>query len=308
MRASPFADLTLSRRLERAEGTSAVRNVEARARVDRNRGAAWIEIAGAYASFDGPESPVTQTFGLGLFQPPTADDFAALEAFFVERGAPVFHEVSPLADAQTFALMNARGYQPVEFTSVMYRVIGREGQDGREGQEGPEGQERLEGLEGRDRQEGPDGLKGLERRGRQAGRVGTVSVRRAGSDDAEMYARTAAEGWRGDGFADVVYDMARIYAAAEGLDLFLAELDGHAIATGVLSRHDGVAHLAGASTIPDGRRRGAQNALLDARLQFAAAHGCDLALMGAAPGSGSQRNAERNGFRIAYTRIKWQKR
>ena len=27
--------------------------------------------------------------------------------------------------------------------------------------------------------------------------------------------------------------------------------------------------------------------------------------MGALPGSGSQRNAERNGFRIAYTRIKW---
>jgi hypothetical protein len=25
----------------------------------------------------------------------------------------------------------------------------------------------------------------------------------------------------------------------------------------------------------------------------------------AAPGSTSQRNAERNGFRIAYTRIKW---
>jgi hypothetical protein len=27
--------------------------------------------------------------------------------------------------------------------------------------------------------------------------------------------------------------------------------------------------------------------------------------MGAAPGSASQRNAERQGFRIAYTRIKW---
>jgi len=29
--------------------------------------------------------------------------------------------------------------------------------------------------------------------------------------------------------------------------------------------------------------------------------------MGALPGSGSQRNAERNGFRIAYTRIKWRR-
>jgi hypothetical protein len=29
--------------------------------------------------------------------------------------------------------------------------------------------------------------------------------------------------------------------------------------------------------------------------------------MGAAPGSGSQRNAERHGFRIAYTRVKWKR-
>jgi len=29
-------------------------------------------------------------------------------------------------------------------------------------------------------------------------------------------------------------------------------------------------------------------------------------MMVAAPGSASQRNAERNGFRVAYTRTKWQ--
>jgi hypothetical protein len=28
-------------------------------------------------------------------------------------------------------------------------------------------------------------------------------------------------------------------------------------------------------------------------------------MMGSLPGSGSQRNAERHGFRIAYTRTKW---
>ena len=69
--------------------------------------------------------------------------------------------------------------------------------------------------------------------------------------------------------------------------------------------HEGTALLAGASTIPGGRRQGAQNALLDTRLQTAASNGCDLAMMVAAPGSASQRNAERQGFRIAYTRTKW---
>nr|AGC71394.1 hypothetical protein [uncultured bacterium A1Q1_fos_1815] len=33
--------------------------------------------------------------------------------------------------------------------------------------------------------------------------------------------------------------------------------------------------------------------------------GCDLATMSALPGSPSQRNAQRNGFHIAYTRTKW---
>jgi len=31
----------------------------------------WIEVGGTYAMFDGPSSPVTQTFGLGIFQSPT---------------------------------------------------------------------------------------------------------------------------------------------------------------------------------------------------------------------------------------------
>jgi hypothetical protein len=67
-----------------------------------------------------------------------------------------------------------------------------------------------------------------------------------------------------------------------------------------------VALLAGACTIPEARKQGAQLALLDYRLRYAAEQGCDLAMMCAQPGSASQRNAERHGFRIAYTRIKWQ--
>jgi GNAT superfamily N-acetyltransferase len=220
--------------------------------------------------FDGPASPMTQTFGLGMFQTPAADDLAAIEAFYAERGAPVFHEVSPLADAAVVPLLNARGYQPFEFTSVMYRPIGRVGQAGQVGQ-------------------------------------GGVTVRGVSAADVDVYARTAADGWREFGYGDFMHDTARMAAATEGLHLFLAELDGRPIATGALAIHAGVAHLAGASTIPDGRKRGAQNALLDHRLRYAAEHGCDIALMGALPGSGSQRNAERNGFRIAYTRIKWRR-
>jgi GNAT superfamily N-acetyltransferase len=74
---------------------------------------------------------------------------------------------------------------------------------------------------------------------------------------------------------------------------------------GVLCLHEGVGLLGGACTVPEARRQGVQRALLGARLRFAADRGCDIAMMCAAPGSASQRNAERHGFRIAYTRVKW---
>jgi len=274
----PFSDLALARRLERAEGMANVRAVELRTRVAPDRGATWTEVAGTLAMFDGPQSPITQTFGLGVRQAPTSADFAALEAFFTERGAATHHEVSPLAAPETFALLTARGYQPFEFTSVMYLTLA--GQAGREAEAGRE-------------------------REVAANRASVVTVRRVTKADADVYARTSAEGWRQDGHADFMYELQRASAESQSLDLFLAELDGRPIATAALAIHDGVALLAGASTVPDGRNRGAQNALLAARLRHGAAHGCDVAMMGALPGSGSQRNAERHGFRVAYTRIKF---
>ena len=92
-----FSDLGLSRRLERAEGNACVQFAEARRRLFPDSGAEWIECIGAYAVFDGIDSPVTQTFGLGLFEELSAASLDVIERFFLDRGAPVLHEVSPLA-------------------------------------------------------------------------------------------------------------------------------------------------------------------------------------------------------------------
>ncbi len=62
-----FSDKTLSQKIERAEAQTNAGFVEARARLFSASGAQWIQIAGAYAMFDGAESPLTQTFGLGVF-------------------------------------------------------------------------------------------------------------------------------------------------------------------------------------------------------------------------------------------------
>src|SRR5712692_3980045 len=112
-----LSDLSLSRRLEWAEAAACASFVEARARLAPESGAQWIEVAGAYAMYDGVRSPSTQTFGLGLFEMPTTANMDELEAFFKDRGAPVFHEVSPIADKSLLVVLNERGYRPIEFTS-----------------------------------------------------------------------------------------------------------------------------------------------------------------------------------------------
>jgi hypothetical protein len=45
-----------------------------------------------------------------------------------------------------------------------------------------------------------------------------------------------------------------------------------------------------------------QSALLSARLDQGRQAGCDLAVICTQPGSGSQRNAERQGFSVVYAR------
>lgn len=265
-----FSDQSLSRRLERSEAHANASFVEARARAYPEVGAEWIEVCGAYAMFDGVDSPVTQTFGLGLFGPVTEPDLDRIENFFKRHGAPVFHEVSPLADPETFPLLNRRGYQPCEFTTILFRSI-----------------------------EAGVGFTQL--------RNENIKVRLTTKAEVDFWAETSSRGWSEfPEVADFMLTLGKVVAQRKDGLTFIAELEGKPIATGAMSIHEDVALLAGASTIPEGRKQGAQLALLDARLRYAAEHGCDIAAMGALPGSASQRNAERQGFRIAYTRTKWQ--
>ena len=94
--------------------------------------------------------------------------------------------------------------------------------------------------------------------------------------------------------------------ARERVVNFIAELAGVPGAAASLCLQDGVALLGGATTVAEMRGRGLQSASLEARLAYAWERGYELAMMVTEAGSQSQRNAERKGFRIAYTRTKWQ--
>ena len=265
----PFADLALARRLERTEATGCAQFVEGRRTLRPGSSAEWIDVAGAYAMFDGVDSPITQTFGLGVFEPGTPEVLERIERFFGDRGAPTFHEVSPLADLSTMALLPALGYRPMEWSKVLYRPI----------------------------DEAVD----------IPGASAEVTVRQTAPDEWRVWADTATEGWSEfPEYAPMMAELSEIGARRPGALTFVADREGRPIAAGALSITGGVALLAGASTIPGERRHGAQLALLGTRLRLAVKQGCDVAMITTLPGSASQRNAERHGFRVAYTRTKWQ--
>jgi len=226
-----------------------------------------MESGGAYAVFDGIGSPVTQTFGLGLFEGLTAASLDVIERFFLDRGPHVDHEVSPLVGTAALTLLCARHYRPIEIGNVMYRPTER-----------PAAEEQ-----------------------------GHITVRVTGPEDAQISTATSAKGWTHEHpeLLDFILQTTTLSSAREQSPCFLAEFDGVPGATGSLCIHEGVALFAGAATIPEMRRRGLQAALARERMRYAFDQGCDLAMMVAEAGSDSQRNGERNGFQIAYTRIKW---
>jgi len=251
-----LSDLNLAKRLERAEAYACAKFAEA-------RGSEWIECAGAYAVYDGGDSPVTQCIGLGIFEPLTSAALDQVERFFHDRHAPTQVEMSPLAGVAAFDLLCSRGYRPIEISSVLYQPV--------------------------------------------VHMSSAANVRITATDEVELWSKTSARGWAPEHpeLHEFLLGFGAAMVTREGSVCFLAEIDGQPGAAGALSIHEGVALFAGAATVPEFRRRGLQAALLQARMHYAAQRGCDLAMMVAEAGSSSQRNAERQGFRIAYTRIKW---
>jgi GNAT superfamily N-acetyltransferase len=85
-------------------------------------------------------------------------------------------------------------------------------------------------------------------------------------------------------------------------------LDGETpAATGALFANEGVGWLGVAGTLPEHRRRGAQGAILAARIRAAGEEGCDVLVTETGEQvegrpSASYRNIERAGFELAYVR------
>lgn len=267
-----FADLALARRLEMTDSLSGVEFALSWARLNDFSGEVFLPVAGGHASFGGVDSPVTQAFALGLNGAVTDADLQAMEDFYRSHGSATNIETCPLADISLLNILNERGYRPIEYSNVFARELTSD-------------DTRAWPIPETD-----------------------VHVRRTAPDEAESYSLLVCRSFFET--IDISPEFLSVFIAtfyASNAFFFIAEVDGIPAGGGMMSIHKGVASLGGAGTLSEFRNRGVQKALLLARLAVAAEYGCDLAMVATMPGSGSQRNVERQGFRVVYTRTKFLK-
>ncbi len=262
-----FIDLDFARRVEMAEANAAKSCAEALRRLRQDFPVAIASIGGGIALFAGPDSPVTQALGVGLNGEVTDADLDRLTEFFISRGAPAAAEICPLVDMTLYARMAARGYQLIEVSDILYLTVA-------------DAKLPFEPAPG-------------------------IVVRMAEPHELRLWTETVCQG-----FAEHYPVTPQLLEVMEGFAnradsaSFFAFVDGQVAGGGAVSEYEKVGGLFGASTLPAFRRRGVQRALLQARMKWAVAQGCDPIVSIAQNGSESHRNMERLGFRIAYTRTK----
>jgi hypothetical protein len=262
-----LCDLDLARRLEETESFASEVFAFHFARRRPDVGVAVEPLARGRAVFAGPGSPLTEAKAIALHGPVTEADLDRLEAFYFGRREPCRVFVCPMADPSLFEGLGRRGYRLSGFENFLAMPLV------------PDGAEPPP----------PPGL-GIE-------------IRPADPDAADLYASVVAPNFAGpEGPTDHLSDLIASIFGLGHCSAFLAYVDGRPAGGGAVLIHRGVALLAGAATLPAYRNRGVHAALHHVMLALARRSGCDLAAQGAQPGSTSQRNAERRGLRVAYTR------
>ncbi|KMV15693.1 GNAT family acetyltransferase [Mycolicibacterium conceptionense] len=261
-----FCGVELARRIEKAESDLIV--AATRAARDRGADGLVLPVAGGFACFAEPNSPMNKVVGLGFDGLPDEAVLGEIERAFAARGSATQVELSNLADPEVTALLSGRGYRLEEFENVLGRPVGDE----------------------------PAPVSDVQVR-RADDLTAWVNVVVEGFAHPDGEGPVSHEQFPADIVERAERDMEKAGATA-----YVALCDS-VIAGGAMMRVAGsIAQLAGAATAPAYRRRGVQAALLATRLHEAAGAGCEIAVVTTAPGSKSQHNVQRRGFQLLYTR------
>lgn len=269
--ATPAAEQ--ARVMERALAESCAAAARAMARIDPGSGASVLEVAGGLAVFAGAGSPLTQGLAMGLRGPVDAAELDAMERHLRPGGSGACQlEVCPFVDPSLTALLASRAYRVHEWQLVWARDVASLPRTM------------------------PAPAPSLP--------AADLRVRRVEPGEEDVFFRCALAGFleTEDVPADAIA-LLRPTAFADGYELFLALAGDEPIGGGTLAVAGGVAFVAGSGVRPAFRRRGAQGALLRARLERARDLGCTVACSSTLPGTASRRNMERHGFHVAYPKL-----
>jgi ribosomal protein S18 acetylase RimI-like enzyme len=262
-----FVDKELARRLESGEEMPQVMYARMFQKTRPEMNAAEEEICGGHMVFAGLGSPIGRATGVGLDRQFTAEDLARVEAFYRAHKAPSQVDLCPMHQPEVFELFKERRYAIAELNNVLYRRLDA----GEKFPPPPPGCDIRHSLQ-------------------------EESATAGGIVETAFFPDGAPEPYRG--LVAPFYQMDRALA-------FVASVDGKLVAcgTGLVIPEHRIFALCGAGTLTEFRGRGLQTALLRARMSAAIEAGCEYAVVVTQGGSDSQRNVERLGFRVAYSKV-----
>lgn len=258
-----FVGQSLAARLEDAQAWRAVHYAQASQRRSGKAPGELLTVAGAPVIYGGEGLPINRAIGLGMHGPVTEQDIETIEGFYQARRSDTVIDLCPLADPSLLRLLQGRGYSVRNWMSMLFLPL-------------PSAPVEVNPA---------------------------LRVTRATPEQAELWLATSARGFdERDAVDPATLRMLTPNFYAANAHCYFAWLGDTPIGTGGMYLHNGVAELGGASTLVPYRQQGAQTALIQQRLSDAHALGCDLAAVLTIPGSASQRNLQRKGFQLAYTR------
>jgi ribosomal protein S18 acetylase RimI-like enzyme len=262
-----FVDKAFARRLESVEEMPQVMYARMFQETRPDIGAAEEEICGGHMIFAGLGSPIGRATGAGLDRSFTKDDIDRIEQFYRAHNAPSQVDLCPLHEPAVFEMFKERGYAIAELNNVLYRKLDVE-------------------------EKFPSAPAGCD-------------IRRSLLDEAETAGAIVESAFFPDGAPEAYRGLIAPFYQMERALAFVASLNGKLVAcgTGLVIPEHKVFALCGAGTLAAFRGRGLQTALLRARMAAAVAAGCEYAAVVTQGGTTSQRNAERLGFRLAYSKV-----
>jgi GNAT superfamily N-acetyltransferase len=218
---------------------------------------------GGWAIDFGPGSPLSQVLFAGMEGEVSEEELADVESAFFARDVSTTVSLCPFAHASLVRILGKRGYRITHFEHTMMRVLSDA----------------------------------------DAAAAPVPGVRLAERADWPACTDVVCNAFFPEGDApDSVRNLFELLFGAEGAGVFLAVRDNTIAACAGVTVTGDVAVLAGDGTTKPFRGVGLQSELIRARCAFARRQGCELATSSTAPGSTSQRNYERMGFRVAYTK------